>query len=98
MVELLVCAVNWKSLSSVSSDEATQVQLKQPKKASLKKTKEFSVMNMPNTKIDADTIDFYIRKAHAERSEAITSAFGGLTEMVKNTFTAPEAGKIARGH
>ncbi len=55
-------------------------------------------MNTPKTNIDADTIDFFIRKAHTERSMAITSAFGGLTEMVKNIFTAPEAGNVARGH
>ncbi len=90
--------MKWKPLFSVSSNEATQNQLNQFKAASLKKQKEFSAMNTPSTKIDADTIDFYIRKAHTERSMAITSAFGGLTEMVKNIFTAPKAGNVARGH
>ncbi len=54
-------------------------------------------MNANHKKIDVDTIDFFIRKAHTERSIAITSAFRGLTEMVKNTFTAPDAGCVARG-
>lgn len=64
----------------------------------IKKTKEFSVMKVQNTNIDVDTIDFFIRKAHTERSIAITSTFGGLVEMVKNIFTAPESGSMARGH
>lgn len=55
-------------------------------------------MDTQSSKIDVDTIDFFIRKAHTERSEAITGAFGGLTEMVKNIFTAPETGNMARGH
>jgi len=54
-------------------------------------------MNTQNTKIDVDVIDFFIRKAHTERSIAITSAFGGLTEMVKNIFTAPDTGCTAHG-
>jgi hypothetical protein len=40
-------------------------------------------MKAQNTNIDVDTIDFFIRKAHTERSIAITGAFGGLVEMVK---------------
>lgn len=55
-------------------------------------------MKTQNTNIDADIIDFYIRKAHTERSIAIASAFGGLAEMAKNIFTAPESGNVARGH
>ena len=55
-------------------------------------------MKEKNANIDADVIEFYMRKAHTERSEAFTSAFGGLTEMVKNIFTAPESGSMARGH
>lgn len=55
-------------------------------------------MKTQNTNIDADVIDFYMRKAHSERSEAFTSAFSGLAAMVKNIFTAPEAGNMARGH
>ncbi len=55
-------------------------------------------MKAQNTKIDADVIDFYMRKAHSERSEAFTGALGGLAGMVKNIFTAPEAGNMARGH
>jgi len=55
-------------------------------------------MNTQNTKIDVDTIDFFIRKAHAERSEAFTGAFAGLTGLVKNIFTAPDTGNMARGH
>jgi len=54
-------------------------------------------MNTQNTKIDVDTIDYFIRKAHTERSIAITSAFGELTEMVKNIFTDPDAGCVACG-
>lgn len=49
-------------------------------------------------KIDVDTIDFYIRKAHVERSDAITGTVGGLAEIVKNIFTAPDAGNVVRGH
>ncbi len=55
-------------------------------------------MKDKNTNIDADTIDFYMRKAHTERSVAITGAFGELAGMVKNIFTAPEAGNMVRGH
>ncbi|MGI9512310.1 MAG: hypothetical protein ACR2OL_05365 [Anderseniella sp.] len=55
-------------------------------------------MKAKNSNIDADIIDFYMRKAHTERSIAFTSAFGGLAGMVKNFFTAPEAGNMARGH
>ena len=55
-------------------------------------------MKAKNTHIDADVIDFYMRKAHTERSIAITTTFGGLIGMVKNIFTAPEAGNMARGH
>ncbi len=55
-------------------------------------------MKDKNAHIDADVIEFYMRKAHTERSIAVTSAFGGLVEMVKNIFTAPEAGNMARGH
>ena len=55
-------------------------------------------MDTQPSKIDVDTIDFFIRKAHKERSDAITGAFGGLTEMAKNIFTSPEAGNMARGH
>ncbi len=53
-------------------------------------------MNMQNTKIDADTIEFFIRKARVERSIAITSAFGSLVGMVKNIFSAPATGDVAR--
>lgn len=90
--------MKWKSLFSISPNEVTQDQLNQFKTTSPKKQKEFNAMNTPKTNIDVDTIDFYVRKAHTERSMAITSAFGGLTEMVKNIFTAPEAGNVARGH
>ena len=69
-----------------------------PNRHIIRKTKEFSVMKTQNTNIDADIIDFYMRKAHSERSEAFTSALGGLAAMVKNIFTAPEAGNMARGH
>ncbi|WP_337660523.1 hypothetical protein [Anderseniella sp. Alg231-50] len=55
-------------------------------------------MKTQNTNIDADVIDFYMRKAHTERSIAFTSAFGDLAEMVKNIFTAPENSNMARGH
>ncbi len=55
-------------------------------------------MKAQNTNIDVDTIDFYMRKAHTERSIAFTGAFSGLFDMVKNIFTAPEAGDMARGH
>ncbi len=55
-------------------------------------------MKTQNTNIDADVIEFYMRKAHTERSIAFTGAFGGLVEMVKNIFTAPESGNMARGH
>jgi len=55
-------------------------------------------MKAQNTNIDADVIDFYMRKAHSERSEAFTDALCGLAGMVKNIFTAPEAGNMARGH
>lgn len=55
-------------------------------------------MNAKIHKIDVDMIDFYIRKAHVERSDAITGAVGGLAEMVKNIFTAPDAGNVVRGH
>ena len=72
--------------------------LKCSNKRVIRKTKEFSVMKAQNTNIDADIIDFYVRKAHTERSIAITSAFGDLAGMVKNIFTAPEAGNVARGH
>ena len=69
-----------------------------PNRCAVKKEKEFSVMKMQNTNIDADVIDFYIRKAHTERSIAITGALGDLAGMVKNIFTAPETGDMARGH
>lgn len=69
-----------------------------PQKAHHQKTKEFSVMKAQNTNIDVDTIDFYMRKAHTERSIAFTSAFSGLAGMVKDIFTAPETGNMARGH
>jgi hypothetical protein len=72
--------------------------LKRSNKHFIRKMKEFSVMKAKNTNIDVDTIDFFIRKAHTERSNAITSAFGGLVEMVKNIFTAPESGNVARSH
>lgn len=55
-------------------------------------------MKTQNTNIDADVIDFYVRKARAERSIAFTSAFVGLAGMVKNIFTAPETGNMARDH
>ena len=55
-------------------------------------------MKTQNTNIDADIIDFYVRKAHTERSIAITGALGGLAGMVKNIFPAPESGNMARGH
>lgn len=55
-------------------------------------------MKAENTNIDVDTIDFYMRKAHTERSIAFTGAFSGLATMVKNIFTAPEADNMARGH
>ena len=55
-------------------------------------------MKAQNTNIDGDVIDFYMRKAHTERSLAFTSAFGDLVGMVKNIFTAPESGNMARGH
>jgi hypothetical protein len=72
--------------------------LNHPNRRIVRKTKEFSVMKAQNTNIDADIIDFYVHKAHTERSIAITSAFGDLAGMVKNIFTAPETGSMARGH
>ena len=72
--------------------------LNDPNRRIVRKAKEFSVMKTQNTNIDADIIDFYIRKAHTERSIAITNAFGGLAEIVKNIFTAPEASDVARSH
>jgi hypothetical protein len=60
------------------------------------KHKEFSVMNTQNANIDFDTIEFFMRKARVERSIAITSAFGNLAGMVKNIFSTPEAGNVAR--
>ena len=53
-------------------------------------------MNTQNTDIDFDTIEFFMRKARVERSLAITNAFRSLAGMVKNIFTAPEAGNVAR--
>ncbi len=53
-------------------------------------------MNTQNTNIDFDTIEFFVRKARVERSIAITSAFGSLVGMVKNIFSAPAAGNVAR--
>ncbi len=71
---------------------------RQNKFGSSEKHKEISIMDAKNYKVDVDTIDFFIRKAHTERSVAITDAFGGLADMVKNIFTAPDAGNMARGH
>jgi hypothetical protein len=53
-------------------------------------------MNTQNANIDFDTIEFFMRKARVERSIAITSAFGNLAGMVKNIFSTPEAGNVAR--
>ena len=55
-------------------------------------------MSAQSNKIDVDRINFFIRKAHKERSEAITGAFAGLAEMAKNIFTSPASGNMARGH
>ncbi len=53
-------------------------------------------MNPKNTDIDIDTIEYFMRKARVERSIAITRAFGGLVGMVKNIFSAPATGNVAR--
>ena len=39
-------------------------------------------MNTTPEKFDVDAIDIFVRKAHKERSDAMTGAFVGLAEMV----------------
>ena len=42
--------------------------------------------------VDQRTIDYYIRKAHAERADAFASAFAALGRQIKSVFSSPDAG------
>jgi hypothetical protein len=55
-------------------------------------------MSTEIAKITPEIIERHVRRAHVERSIAISKAFRDATRSVKNIFTAPEAVGIVRGH
>lgn len=49
---------------------------------------------MPQSRhiVDQQTIDYYIRRAHAERADAFASAFAVIARQIKSAFSSPDAG------
>jgi len=42
-------------------------------------------------KIDYAAVDYYIRRAHAERTEALSHAFATAGRQIKSLFSSPDS-------
>jgi len=47
--------------------------------------------------IDRATVDYHIRRAHAERAEALAHAFATAGRQIKNLFSSPDTGTLPTG-
>jgi hypothetical protein len=48
-------------------------------------------------RIDQRAIDYYIRKAHAERADAFAAAFSAAGRQIKDIFSSPDDGLGCEG-